>query len=109
MTAVTLTQPTIEGLRFLSTIPAKGKRFLSINLAMVDLATMADIAKEFGFKPKVVQIRWMGELQIHALLWEGAIADTPDHLENTWSTLTERLNPDAIRYCAGAWTHEATD
>ena len=95
-----MTTATIEGIRTLSYIPTRGKRFLSVNLALVDLAEIGDIAKELGFKLELVQIPCQSGTQIHALLWEGAIADTPPNLDERIDILADRINTDAIRH---AW------
>jgi hypothetical protein len=103
-----MTGATIEEVRTLSYIPVKGQRFLSVNLAMVDLVEIGNIAKDLGFKMELVKIPSRSGTQIHALLWEGAISDTPADMDNLVDTLAERIeNPDAIRYAAGAWTHKA--
>ena len=96
-----MTTATIEGIRTISYIPAKGRRFLSVNLALVNLAEIGDIAKELGFKQELVQIPARSGVQIHALLWEGANADTPPDLDERVDALAERINTDAIRY---AWS-----
>lgn len=94
---------TIEGIKTLRGIPEKGKRFLSVNLALVDVAEFMDIAKELGFKPQLVQIPCIAHTEIHALLWHGEIADTPEDLEKKFDELAGRINADAIRYATGGW------
>lgn len=101
-----MTTATIEGVRTLSYIPARGRRFLSVNLALVDLAEMGNITKELGFKLELVQIASRSGVQIHALLWEGEIAETPLDMDERIDTLADRINTDAIRYATGAWTHQ---
>ncbi|GAA6618648.1 hypothetical protein [Scytonema sp. NUACC26] len=101
MTAVV--KSTIEGIKTLRGVPEQGKRFLSVNLALVDLRELIDIAKELGFKPELVQMPCLTHIEIHALLWHGLIADTPEDLEEKCDELALRINPDAIRYATGGW------
>ena len=99
-----MTTATIEGIRTFSFIPPRGQRFLSVNLALVDMANLLDIARELGFKPELVQIHYRSSIEIHALLWQGAISDTPQDMDEKVDDLAERVNPEAIRYAAGGWT-----
>jgi hypothetical protein len=94
---------TIEGIKTIRGIPEQGKRFLSVNLALVDVIELMDIVKELGFKPELVQIQYLTHTEIHALLWYGAIADTPSNLEARFDELALRINADAIRYATGGW------
>jgi hypothetical protein len=94
---------TIEGIKILGAIPEKGKRFLSVNLALVDVAELMDIAKELNFKPELVQMQYPKRTEIHALLWYGAIIDTPPDLEERVDELANRVNTGAIRYATGGW------
>ena len=94
---------TIEGIKTLSGIPEQGKRFLSVNLALVDVVELMDIAKELGFKPELIQMLYHTHTEIHALLWHGSIADTPPDLEVRFDELAIRINADAIRYARGGW------
>lgn len=93
----------IEGIKILGAIPEQGKRFLSVNLALVDVAELMDIAKQLEFKPEVVQMQYAKHTEIHALLWHGAIKDTPPDLEAKVDDLASRINTDAIRYATGGW------
>jgi hypothetical protein len=70
---MTLTLTKIEGIQTLKGIPEQGKRFLSVNLALVDVAELMDIAKELGFKPQLVQMPCVTHIEIHALLWHELI------------------------------------
>ncbi len=92
---------TIEGIKTHYGVPEQGKRFLSVNLANLDVAQIMEIAKELGFKPELVQIPCLAHTEIHALLWHGAIADTPPDLEAKFDELATRINADAIRYATG--------
>lgn len=98
---------TIEGIRTLSYIPRQGWQFLSVNLALVPLIEMSELAKQLGFKLELVQIPARSGVQIHALLWEGAIADAPSDLEQRIDALADLINTDAIRSARGAWTKAA--
>ena len=100
---ITTLKSTIDGIKILGAIPEKGKRFLSVNLALVDVVELMDIAKELGFKPELVQMQYSTHTQIHALLWHGAIIDTPPNLEARVDELATRINTDAIRYATGGW------
>ncbi len=98
---------TIEGIRTISYIPKKGHQFLSVNLALVELAEISDIAKQLGFKLELVQIPSRSGTEIHALLWEGEIADAPSDMDDRIDALADLINTDAIRSVRGAWTHKA--
>lgn len=102
-----MTTATIEGVRTLSYIPHKGCQFLSVNLALVDLVEISEIAKELGFKPELVQIPSRSGIQVHALLWEGKTSDAPADLEERIDALADRINPDAIRAPRSTWTDAA--
>jgi hypothetical protein len=102
-----MTAATLESVKTLSYIPAKGQRFLSVNLALVDLTQITEIAKELGFKPELVQIQGRSGTQVHALLWQGSIDATPADMDERVDALADRVNTDAIRYATGAWTHQA--
>lgn len=102
-----MTTAPIEGIRTLSYIPVQGQRFLSVNLALVDLKEIGALATDLGFKLELVQIPSKSGIQVHALLWEGAMTETPTDLDDRVDTLADRVNPDAIRYAAGGWTHRA--
>ena len=97
---------TLESIKNIPYRPAQGRRFLSVNLALVNLTEVAEVAKELGFKPELIRIESKSGTQIHALLWEGAISETPPDMENRVDTLADRINTDAIRYATGAWTHK---
>jgi hypothetical protein len=94
---------TIEGIKTLNGIPEPGKRFLLVHLANLDVVELMDIAKELGFKPELVQIPYRTHIELHALLWLGLIADTPEDLEARFDELATRINADAIRYATGGW------
>lgn len=96
----------IEGIKTLFPIPEQGQRFLSVNLALVDLADLSDAAKALGFKPELVQIPYRSGIQVHALLWQGTIADTPPNMDERVDSLADLINPDAICYAAGTWTRQ---
>ncbi|QLE56783.1 hypothetical protein [Nostoc sp. TCL26-01] len=96
-------KPIIEGIKTLNGIPEQGKRFLSVNLANLDVVELMDIVKELGFKPELVQIPYQTHTEVHALLWHGFIVDTPPDLEAKFDELATRINADAIRYATGGW------
>lgn len=102
-----MTTATIEGIRTLSYIPKQGHQFLSVNLALVPLEEISGIAKQLGFKLELVQIPSRVDVEIHALLWEGAIADAPSDMNDRIDALADLINTDAIRSARGAWTKVA--
>lgn len=102
-----MTTATVEGIRTLSYIPKQGQQFLSVNLAMVDLTEISNVAKQLGFKLELVQIPSRSGVQIHALLWEGAIADAPSDMGTRIDQLADLVDPHAIRSARGAWTKVA--
>lgn len=88
--------------RILPFIPAPGQCLLSINLSMVDAGILWPLAQALGFRPEVVQLRRAdGGTEVHALLWQGAIADTPPGFEDKVDALASELNPDAIHSARG--------
>lgn len=97
--------PIVEGLRTLRSRPYPGRRFLSVNLGKVSWMDATTAAISLGFQPELVQMPLASGLQIHLLLWEGAIADTPQDLEDKFDQLAEQLDSNAIRYATGAWTY----
>jgi hypothetical protein len=96
----TLISP-VNGLKTFRGIPEPGMRFLSVNVAMVDIAELMDIAKRLGFKPELVQMPMKDHVQIHALLWHGPIDQAPADLEDKFDELSELIDPRAIRYASG--------
>ena len=102
-----MTAATLESIKTFPYRPVQGRRFLSVNLALVDLTEITEFAKELGFKPELVKIQGKSGTQVHALLWEGAISDTPADMDKKLDYLADRINTDAIRYATGAWTHAA--
>jgi hypothetical protein len=82
-------------------IPAPGQCLLSINLAMVDAGDLWPLAKSLGFQPEVVQLQKGHSTEVHALLWQGAIAATPLDFEAKIDALADTLNPDAIHSARG--------
>jgi hypothetical protein len=97
---ITATAPTIEGIRTFQRIPAKGMRYLSVNLAGLDVATVVATAATLNLRPELVQVPVKGGSQIHALLWEGAIVDTPSDMDDRLDELWDRFG-DAVCYAAG--------
>jgi hypothetical protein len=88
--------------RNLSFVPKKGHRIFSVNLKMVEVGELWQIAKEMGFQPELIHLRYADETpQVHALLWEGALTDQPSDLENRYDALGEMIDPDAIYFAAG--------
>lgn len=92
----------IQGIRTLSAIPKQGQRHLSVNLAIVPLPDALEVAKDLDFTPQLVLVRYRsGISEIHALLWEGAIEETPEKWDEIIDQLADRVNPDGIRHCWG--------
>jgi hypothetical protein len=88
--------------RNLSFVPKKGHRIFSVNLKMVDVGELWQIAKEMGFQPELIHLRYADETpQVHVLLWEGALTDQPLNLEAQYDQLGETIDPDAIYFAAG--------
>lgn len=102
-----MTTATIEGIKLLSPVPKQGYRFLSVNLALVDLVDLSELARTLGFKPELVQIHYRSGTQVHALLWHGEIAATPMDMAEKVDQLAEHVDTAAIRYATGGWTHHA--
>jgi hypothetical protein len=96
--------------RNLSFVPKKGHRIFSVNLKMVDVGELWQIAKEMGFQPELIHLRYADETpQVHALLWEGALTDQPSDLEDQYDALGEMIDPDAIYFAAGRSQAEYQD
>lgn len=95
---------TVQGIRSFNPIPAQGRRFLSLDISKADLFAVVSICRQLGFTLSMVQMQTRSGIQVHALLWEGAIEDTPDDMDTKIDELSEAIDPDAIRYATGAWT-----
>jgi hypothetical protein len=93
--------PTITGIRTFRGIPAQGMRYLSVNLARVDIGELSEIAKALDFKIELVQMPMKEDSQLHALLWHGAIASAPADLDDRYDALCDRIDPGAVRYASG--------
>jgi hypothetical protein len=98
--AVAAAASTIQGIKVFRSIPKKGMRYLSVNLAGIDVAELMAMAATMGFKPEVVQVPVKSGIQIHALLWEGAIADTPSDMDDKFDELWDKYEM-AVMYAAG--------
>jgi hypothetical protein len=97
-------------LRTLSFVPKKGHRTFSVNLKMVDVGELWQIAKDMGFQPELIHLRYADETpQVHALLWEGALGDQPSDLEDHYDALAEMIDPDAIYFAAGRSRSESQE
>ena len=93
--------PPVTGIRVFRSIPEKGMRYLSVNLALADISQVLDIAKQLGFQPELVQMPMKDHTQIHALLWSGPIAETPIDLDDKFDELSDAIDSRAIRYASG--------
>lgn len=96
-----MTAMIVNGLKTISAIPKSGQQILSVNLSLVDFTQLADIAKNLGFHPEVVQISYSSRTEIHALLWSGKIDTAPDDLVDKTDELAGLINPDAIHSVRG--------
>ena len=83
--------------------PEGDSNFLSINLGVIPFRDAMAAATSLGFQPELVQMPVLNPsgVQIHLLLWQGAIADTPDDLEEKFDALAELIDDQAIRYATG--------
>ncbi len=90
----------IQGIRTVSGIPPACQRHLSVYLAIVSLTDALEVAKDLGFVPQLVLIAYRNApAEIHALLWEGAVDETPANWDETIDQLADQINPQAIRCC----------
>ncbi len=88
--------------RTLSFVPKKGHRIFTVNLKMVDVGELWQIAKDMSFQPELIHLRYEEETpQVHALLWEGVLGDQPSDLDDRYDALAEMIDPDAIYFAAG--------
>lgn len=94
--------PIIEGVKTIPFVPRKGERYLSINLAIVDLSDALDVARNLGFKPELVQIAHRSGTEIHALLhYEQTDGETMKRnliLDSKIEELADRIDDQAIRH-----------
>jgi len=103
-----MTAVTAREIRTLSAIPAKGQRLLSINLALADVGEVWIVAQELGLRPELVHLAHRsGIAEVHALLWQGAISDTPNNLDEQFDELCDRFPSGAVWYPSGAWIQAA--
>lgn len=79
----------LEGIRSIPYIPVKGTRILSINLALVDHAEVISVVSRLGFKPEIIQVARRKKTELHALLWQGVIENTPHDLEEKVDALAD--------------------
>jgi hypothetical protein len=87
--------------RTINFFPQKGQRVLSVNLAGLDVGEVWQTAKALGFMPELVHMKFSAtHVQSHAVLWEGAIADTPADMDDKLDELWDRFG-DAVTYSAG--------
>jgi hypothetical protein len=87
--------------RTINFFPKKGQRSLSVNLGGLDVGELWQSSKSLGFTPELVHMRFsQTAIQTHALLWEGAIADTPSDMDGKLDELWDRFG-DAVVYSAG--------
>ncbi|HEY9909297.1 MAG TPA: hypothetical protein V6D18_17040, partial [Thermosynechococcaceae cyanobacterium] len=85
-----------------------GQRFLSINLGLADVEEVWAVSKALGFKPELIKLSYRPNvIEVHALLWQGAIADTPANLDEQFDELCDRFPSEAVWYPAGAWSQIA--
>ncbi|MDX2096379.1 MAG: hypothetical protein SFW36_01265 [Leptolyngbyaceae cyanobacterium bins.59] len=93
-----MTTAVIEGLKTIPSIPSKGWRYLSINLALVNVEHGLSAAKKLGFSPELAQINYpMGSSEIHLLLWSGPIEDAPSDMHDRIDALADMVDSNAIR------------
>jgi hypothetical protein len=82
-------------------VPEKGRRVLSVNLAGLDVGEVWQVAKATGFAPELIHLRFSATaVQTHALLWEGAIADTPSDMDDKLDELWDKYG-NVIHYATG--------
>jgi hypothetical protein len=88
-------------IRTIDLVPKKGQRVLSVNLAGLDVGEVWQVAKAMGFVPELVHLRFSATaVQTHALLWEGAIVDTPSDMDDKFDELWDKYEM-AVMYAAG--------
>ncbi|MFM2431740.1 MAG: hypothetical protein RLZZ511_2953 [Cyanobacteriota bacterium] len=82
-------------------IPRNGQRLLSVNLAGLDVGEVWQVAKTMGFTPELIHLRFSATaVQSHALLWEGAITQTPADIDDKLDELWDKFG-DAVTYSTG--------
>lgn len=94
----------IQGIKSIPYIPKKGEHYLSVNLALVDLTQLGEIAKELGFKPELVQITGRFGIEIHALLFSEQTDGEPlgwTELDDKIDALADRIDNQAIHHVYG--------
>jgi hypothetical protein len=90
-------------IRTVKFVPQSGEQMFSVNLAMVDVSELMEIAKQMGLKPEVVQMEYRsGATEIHAMLWQGQADAAPADLETKYDRLAELIDADAIRFAVAA-------
>jgi hypothetical protein len=99
-----MTVATDRVVRTMSAIPAPGQRYLSINLAMVDVEKVWQMARRWGLEPQLMQLRYpSGGTEVHAMLWQGAIEAVPEMLEEWFDELSAQFPWDAVWSPTGGW------
>jgi hypothetical protein len=88
-------------IRTIDLVPQKGRRVLSVNLAGIDVGEVWQVAKAMGLTPELIHLRFSATaVQTHALLWEGAIADTPSGMDDKLDELWDKYG-DVVYYATG--------
>lgn len=98
----------ISGIRVIPALPSKGKQYLSVHMAELNLSDVVKVADSLGFNPVPVLIDYpVGVPEMHVLLWEGEITDAPSDMNERIDQLANLIPPQAIRSVRGAWTKAA--
>jgi hypothetical protein len=90
---------TIEAISTIPVIPVRGQRYLSVNVGVVPLSSVVKAASELGFTTNLVRISYRLGTELHVLLWQGSIADTPSDLDERIDRLADIVDPSTIRHC----------
>jgi hypothetical protein len=87
----TATASPVKGLRTIRYIPAPGEHQLSINLGLVNLATVIEFAHHLGVTPELVQIPGRDGVEVHALLICEQLPESPMAEESELSMKVDQL------------------
>ena len=93
---------TLKELKTVPFVPPKGHRQLSINLEVVGISEARRIADALQLEAEIVEVKLRGDKsELHAMLWQGPVEETPENIDSMLLWLGDNANTDAIRYVTG--------
>lgn len=106
------TAAAIPNIRQLPFIPKKGKLYISVNLAGLDVGEVWAIAKQVGFSPELAYLQTRFSIQIHALLLEEdlqiqTLSESHQRHDQIQALMDAGIDPEALRITFASVTGRA--